>query len=106
MGGPGDRGVRENQHKLVSAYPAQVYALGQHVGDAFAHLLQHFVPHVLPEQIIDQLEAVQIQVGERHGLPAQELLHGRIERFLDATAVEHLGECIVVRQKIQLLGGF
>ena len=106
MGRPGDRGVRKNNHKLVPAHPAQVYALGQHVGDALAHLLQHFVPYVMPEQIIDQLEAVQIQIGERHGLPVRELLHGRIERFFDATAVQHLGERIMVSQKIQLLGGF
>jgi len=56
-------------------------------------------------QIIDQLEPVQIEVAKRQQLAVLYPVDGQVELASDTATVQHLGQGVVVGQKIQFLHG-
>ena len=59
----------------------------------------------MAEQVVDQLEAVEVDIGQGHRLAGGQSVGGQREFALDAAAVEDLGERVVVGHELQLLGG-
>ncbi len=104
---PGERdvGVREDDQELVAPDTPDLHVARQHLRDACAHLLQHVIASGMAEQVVDELEAVQVQIGQRQRLALVALRQGRFEDLLDAAAVEYARERIVVGQHAQVLGG-
>ena len=105
VGGHGNWGIPKHNHKLIAADPPKLDVARQHVGDAFANLLQDLIAHAMAKQVVDQLEPVQVQVSQPHGPLARQLLDGAIEHPLDATAVQHFGQGVMVGQKVQVFCG-
>ena len=62
--GHGHGRVRKHEHKLITAHAPKPHARGQQGSHAHAHLLQHRVAHAVAKHVVDELETVQVQVGQ------------------------------------------
>ena len=82
------------EQELVAADAAQDHALLQGAREAVGDLDQDLVAHGMPVIVVDVLEAVEIDEGEREGLvaPAHQLGH----RGLQVAAVRQVGEFVVI----------
>ena len=58
-------GVGQDRGKLVTAEPGDHVAGPQHTLHPGRHLLQQLVTDHVPERVVDQLEAVEIEVQQR-----------------------------------------
>ena len=103
--GERDRGVRHDDHEFVAAHAPDLLAAGQRQFHALADLFQDLVAGRVAEQVVDQLEAVEVDVGHRQRLARAQRLHRALEHLLDAAPVEDLGQRVVVGHEAQLLGG-
>ena len=86
-GGVGQVGVGHEDDELVAAHAAQVYAALQHLVDTRADPPQHLAAP--PFGVVDQLEAVQVQVGQRQAVVLPRAA-APVPARPDAAAVEHL----------------
>ncbi len=98
-----DRRVGHHADELAAADAPDRIVAHKMRARAGRDLTQHFVAAAMAEQIIDQLEAVEIDIGKR---PRQRFvaLHGN--GFLDAAPVQRAGQRIVLGEKAQTLDGF
>ena len=103
--GHGHGRMGKYQHKLVATHAPKPHAWRQQGSHARAHLLQHRVAHAVAKHVVDELETVQVQVGQRQRAPLRELVFFGLQRQLQAPAAQHFGQRVVVGQKVQRLGG-
>ena len=102
--GQRNRRIRHHDDEFIAADAADLLAAGQHCCHPLAHLAQHFVAGGVAEQVVDQLETVEVEVGQRQRLPGGHCRHRVFEHLLDAAPVEYLGQRIVVGHEAQLFG--
>ena len=87
----GDRGVLHDDQELVAADPPQTM-MPDRPGHPLADLFQDIVAHRVPEQVVDQLEAVHVEISQRQRPLRRAALERRRSDRLDATPVEDLGQ--------------
>ena len=58
----------QEHRKLVSTHPREAGAVGNQGGEPVSNLHQHPVAHEMPVQIVDLLEAVEVQHDDAVGL--------------------------------------
>src|SRR5204862_632594 len=53
-------------HELVAAYPGERVRLANPTSDALGDLLKQAVPCLVPQRVVDRLEAVDVEQEQRH----------------------------------------
>src|SRR5262249_45536234 len=96
-----------NDGELIAAQPRHHLTVIQEAGDALGHRLQRPVARRVPEQIVDLLEAVEIEA--QHGEPLARLQRRfdlLIELLVEGAAVREPREGVVVSKKQNIPLGF
>ncbi len=90
--------------ELVAAEPGAGLARVEHFGEALGDAAQHGIAGAVPEQVVDLLEAVEIEA--QHGKPVAAALglgYLLVQLLVEGGAVGEAGERIVVGEEAQLL---
>ncbi len=101
-----DVGGRQHHRELIAAEPRDRIGRAQRVAQARRHFLQHLIAGVMPERVVDLLEAIEIE--QQHGealviaMRAQDRLLQPIE---EQRAVGQVGERVVVGEIGDALAG-
>ena len=91
--------------EFIAPHAPHVHARLQQRRHPGADLAQHLVAGVVAKQVIDQLEAIQIQIGQCQGRAGLRGLQRPVQLGANAVAVEHLGQRVMVGQELQALRG-
>jgi hypothetical protein len=87
------------QRELVSSESPDHGVLWQSAGEALGQYLENAIARAVPEGIVYFLEAVYVEVEQRHRLAAADAPCDRLlQQMLKLHAVRHLGERVVARQ--------
>ena len=100
------RQPRQQHGELIAADPCQRVAIANAALKTLPHELQRDIAHLVPEGVIDRLEAIEVQHehGE-HGAVAPRMPHGLMQAIGEQGAVRQSGEAIGVCQIDELLLG-
>ena len=99
--------IGKHHHELVAARPAQGVFLTNAVPQALGHVAQHFIADIVPQRIVDDLEAIHVNRKHDHKLPSSlRLRQRRADPVEQQRPVGQPRERIVVDQILNpLLGG-
>ncbi|MNH03796.1 hypothetical protein D3C79_630690 [compost metagenome] len=96
----------EQHGKLVAGKPRHRVGLGHGIADALGHLLEQMVGNFMAKAVIEQLEAVQVDVQQRQPAPAlTQALTGLMQAQAEQGAVGEARQLVIVGQVTQALLG-
>ena len=92
---------RQHDHELVAAEPRDDVALAHAAFEAARHLDQQAIADVMPEGVVDHLEAVHVDEHQRHLRAGPARLQQRLRQAaLQVVAVVEAGQRVVTRQVV------
>src|SRR5215216_3804908 len=98
--------VRQQHDELVARQPGDRICLPHAAHQPIGHLLEYQVADVVPEGVVDELEAVQIEKQERHsGLPAARPRYRLVHAVVQEPAVGQFRKQVVVGQTVEVALG-
>ncbi|MNF45226.1 hypothetical protein D3C84_263540 [compost metagenome] len=94
--------IRQQHQKLVCAEPGGEIPRAQAVADALRQQLEQQIPGAVPQVVVDQLEAVEIDEQQGEGLLVQAgRLYLKFEPLLQQVAVAKIGEGVVIGEVVE-----
>jgi hypothetical protein len=103
LGARQQRQAAQEHEELVAAAAREQVARAHGAAQAGGDLAQQAVAHVVPERVVDALEVVEIDVGERdRGAADARLGHGLGQRGVHRGAIRQPRQGIVIRQVFEL----
>jgi hypothetical protein len=94
----------EQDGELVTRQPRHGIGLRYRVGDPLGHLLEQLVGQLMAEALVEQLEAIQVDVQQGQAAPVQaDALGGLVQTQAEQRPVGKPGQIVVVRQVAQAL---
>ena len=95
---------RADEHRELVAAEAREEILGPHLlREPVGHLTEQLVAALMPQDVIDLLEAIEVHEQEREVVGRLGVIGSRAEQFVEAAAVGQPGQLVVQRAMAMLI---